>query len=57
MLMPNLPERFLAPPSPFRTIAELAASLPWLLRVHQSMQWVQQVPFPVRRLPSHGSLG
>eukprot|EP00966_Prymnesium_polylepis_P226321 5235503-Prymnesium_polylepis.1 len=44
MLMPNLPERFLAPPSPFRTIAELAASLPWLLRVHQSMQWVQQMP-------------
>ena len=27
MLMPSLPERFLAPPSPFRTIAELAASL------------------------------
>ncbi|KAL1507458.1 hypothetical protein AB1Y20_008294 [Prymnesium parvum] len=44
MLMPNLPERFLAPPSPFRTIAELAASIPWLLRVHQTMQWVQQMP-------------
>lgn len=44
MLMPSLPERFLAPPSPFRTIAELAASMPWLLRVHQSMQWVQQMP-------------
>lgn len=42
--MPSLPERFLAPPSPFRTIAELAASIPWLLRVHQSMQWVQQMP-------------
>ena len=32
------------PPSPFRTIAELAACLPWLLRVHQQMQWVQQMP-------------
>lgn len=43
-LMPYLPERFVTPPAPFRTIAELAASLPWLLRVHQSMQWVQQMP-------------
>merc|ERR1719183_2191757 len=44
MLMPSLPERFVSPGSPFRTIAELAASIPWLLRVHQSMQWVQQMP-------------
>lgn len=44
MLMPSLPERFVMPPSPFRTIAELAASLPWLLRVHQSMQWVAHMP-------------
>jgi hypothetical protein len=44
MLMPSLPERFLSPGSPFRTIAELASSIPWLLRVHQSMQWVQQMP-------------
>ena len=44
MLMPALPERFLSPGSPFRTIAELASSIPWLLRVHQSMQWVQQMP-------------
>merc|ERR1719171_805106 len=43
--MPHLPEKFLtSPPSPFRTIAELASCLPWLLRVHQSMQWVQQMP-------------
>ena len=44
MLMPQLPDKYLAPPSPFRTIADLASSLPWLLRVHQSMQWVQQMP-------------
>ena len=44
MLMPHLPDKYLAPPSPFRTIADLASSLPWLLRVHQSMQWVQQMP-------------
>lgn len=44
MLMPFLPERFLMAPSPFRTIAELSSSLPWLLRVHQSMQWVSQMP-------------
>jgi hypothetical protein len=43
-LMPQLPDKYLAPPSPFRTIADLASSLPWLLRVHQSMQWVQQMP-------------
>ena len=39
-----VPDKYVQPPSPFRTIAELAASLPWLLRVHQSMQWVQQMP-------------
>jgi len=43
-LLPYLPERFLASPSPFRTIAELSACMPWLLRVHQSMQWVSQMP-------------
>merc|ERR1719409_2575632 len=62
MLMPSLPERFLSPGSPFRTIAELAASLPWLLRVHQSMQWVQQMPnglMTVQRLicPAASELG
>merc|ERR1719460_3108517 len=62
ILMPSLPERFLAPPSPFRTIAELAASIPWLLRVHQSMQWVQQMPnglMTVQRLicPAASELG
>ena len=62
MLMPHLPEKFLAPPSPFRTIAELASSLPWLLRVHQSMQWVQQMPnglMTVQRLicPAASELG
>jgi len=35
-------DRYLQPPSPFRTMAELAACIPWLLRVHQSMQWVTQ---------------
>ena len=44
MLTPFLHEQILMPPSPFRTIAELAACLPWLLRVHQQMQWVQQMP-------------
>ena len=39
-----IPDKYVQPPSPFRTIAEVAASLPWLLRVHQSMQWVQQMP-------------
>merc|ERR1719182_1086724 len=62
MLMPSLPDKFLAPPSPFRTIAELASSLPWLLRVHQSMQWVQQMPnglMTVQRLtcPAASELG
>ena len=62
MLMPSLPERFLAPGSPFRTIAELASSIPWLLRVHQSMQWVQQMPnglMTVQRLicPAASELG
>merc|ERR1719183_3378755 len=62
MLMPHLPEKFLAPGSPFRTIAELATCLPWLLRVHQSMQWVQQMPnglMTVQRLicPSASDLG
>ena len=62
MLMPSLPERFLAPGSPFRTIAELASSIPWLLRVHQSMQWVQQMPnglMTVQRLicPAASDLG
>merc|ERR1719443_2662975 len=62
MLMPHLPESFLAPPSPFRTIAELASSIPWLLRVHQSMQWVQQMPnglMTVQRLicPAASELG
>ena len=44
VLTPFLHEQILMPPSPFRTIAELAACLPWLLRVHQQMQWVQQMP-------------
>jgi hypothetical protein len=44
LLMAYLPERFLMAPSPFRTVAELSACLPWLLRVHQSMQWVSQMP-------------
>lgn len=44
MLMVYLPDRFLMAPSPFRTVAELSACLPWLLRVHQSMQWVAQMP-------------
>ena len=62
MLMPFLPERLLTPPSPFRTIAELASCLPWLLRVHQSMQWVQQMPnglMTVQRLicPSASEMG
>ena len=62
MLMPSLPERFLSPGSPFRTIAELASSIPWLLRVHQSMQWVQQMPnglMTVQRLicPAASELG
>ena len=39
-----IPDKYIQPPSPFRTIAELAASVTWLLRVHQSMQWVQQMP-------------
>ena len=39
-----IPDKYIQPPSPFRTIAELAASVAWLLRVHQSMQWVQQMP-------------
>jgi len=43
-LMGFLPEKFLMAPSPFRTIAELSGCLPWLLRVHQSMQWVSQMP-------------
>merc|ERR1719473_2067746 len=60
--MPHLPERFLAPSSPFRTIADLASSLPWLLRVHQSYQWVQQMPnglMTVQRLicPSASEMG
>merc|ERR1719409_2554145 len=62
MLMPHLPDKYLAPPSPFRTIADLASSLPWLLRVHQSMQWVQQMPnglMTVQRLicPAASELG
>ena len=39
-----IPDKYIQLPSPFRTIAELAASVTWLLRVHQSMQWVQQMP-------------
>lgn len=62
MLMPSLPEKFVTPPAPFRTIAELASSIPWLLRVHQSMQWVQQMPnglMTVQRLicPAASELG
>jgi len=44
MLMAFLPETYYMHPAPFRTIAELSGSLPWLLRVHQSMQWVSQLP-------------
>ena len=44
VLTPLPHAQILMPPSPFRTIAELAACLPWLLRVHQQMQWVQQMP-------------
>jgi len=62
MLVGYLPEKFLMPSSPFRTIAELSACLPWLLRVHQSMQWVQQMPnglMTVQRLicPSASEMG
>jgi len=44
MLIEFLPQKFIMPPSPFRTIAEMSACLPWLLRVHQAMQFISQMP-------------
>lgn len=44
MLLEFLPQKFIMPPSPFRTIAEMSACLPWLLRVHQAMQFISQMP-------------
>ena len=34
-----LPQKFLQDWSPFRDAADLAACLPWLLRVHTHMRW------------------
>ena len=44
MLFEFIPQKFIMPPAPFRTIAEMSACLPWLLRVHHGMQYISQLP-------------
>lgn len=44
MLTSSLPAFVFKSSSPFMTISEIASSIPWLLRVHQTMEWVQTMP-------------
>lgn len=47
MLMPSLPAFVFESSSPFMTVSDIASSIPWLLRVHQTMQWVQTMPIGI----------